>query len=389
MSLWKRIRQRKRASMAGALIFLLGTGFGMIQLLSKIHGAAQASERSEKFEPLFVRQGDRIVVPELSPMRTQLTVQMVAAHEMARALNVPATVEADPERTANILPPVTGKVLELKVHLGDHVTKGQVLVVLSSGDFAQASADVTKSQDARQLSKRALERARKVAAAGGSATRDVEQAESNDMQASDEVQRAVERIQAIGGSARIGTRAPLLTLVAPMSGYVTALSIAAGAFVTDATVSVMTIANLDSIWFTANVPENSLSFVAKGQPVRITLPAYPEQVFDGTVAFVGAVLEPDTRSDKVRIAFENRQGRFKPNMFANASFTIPKARRTSVPNSALLMSNDSTTVLVEVQPWTFVRRTIELGEEEGNSVFVRTGLKAGERIIVKGGVLLN
>ena len=322
-------------------------------------------------------------------MRAQLLVQAVAAQDMPRTLVVPASVEADPARTANILPPVTGKIVALKVHLGDYVTKGQALAVLSSGDFAQAYADLTRARDALQLSQRAMERARLVFDKGGNARKDVEQAESNHTQASDEYQRAEERLKAVGGTTRIDARSPLLTLTAPMSGYVTALTVAPGAFVNDATASIMTIANLDSIWFTASVPENAVSSVAKGQKVEITLLAYPGEAFTGTVAFVGAVLEPDTRSDKVRIAFENRQGKFKPNMFANARFSIAQARQTFVPNSALLMNNDSTTVFVEVQPWTFVRRTIELGYEEGDNVQVRHGLAAGERIIVTGGVLLN
>jgi cobalt-zinc-cadmium efflux system membrane fusion protein len=385
------IQQKQTVITVGALIMLLGTGFGFAQWVSDSHGAAQTSESNDlqKSEPIFIRKGEQIVVPEHSPMRSQLVVQVVDAHEMPRALVVPANVEADPSRTANILPPVTGKVAELKVHLGDYVTRGQALVVLASGDFSQAYADVNKSRDALQLGKRALDRARGVFDAGGSASKDVEQAESNYTQALDEYQRAEERIKAIGGTARIDNKTSLLTLTAPMSGYVTALSTAPGAFVNDATASIMTIANLDSIWFTAFVPENSVSFVTKGQKVGITLPAYPGEVFNGTVAFVSAVLEPDTRSDKVRITFENKNGKFKPNMFANASFMIPQVRQTSVPNSALLMNNDSTTVFVEVAPWTFVRRTIELGYEEGNNTLIREGLNPGDRLIVKGGVLLN
>ena len=308
---------------------------------------------------------------------------------MPRSLVVPASVEADPSRTANILPPLTGKVVELKTHLGDYVTKGQELVVLASGDFAQAYADTGKSRDAMQLAKRTLDRAHQVFDAGGSASKDVEQADSTYTQAREELQRAEDRLKAIGGTTRIDQKNALLTVTAPISGNVTALSIAPGAFANDATASLMTIANLDSIWFTANVPENSVSFVAKGQRVGITLPAYPGEVFQGTVAFVSPVLDPDTRSDKVRIAFDNRSGRFKPNMFANATFSIPQARQTFVPNSALLMNNDSITVFVEVAPWTFERRKVEVGYEEGDKTLIRKGVNPGDRIIVKGGVLLN
>ena len=119
----------------------------------------------------------------------------------------------------------------------------------------------------------------------------------------------------------------------------------------------MTIANLDSVWVTANVPEIDIANIAKGQSVNVSFAAYPGQVFHGTVAFVSDVVEPDTRRNKVRIAFSNPGGKFKPNMFAKVSFNIPQKSAVFVPNSALLMDNDSTVVFVETAPWTFIKAT--------------------------------
>lgn len=392
MIIWKKIWQRKYAATVGALLFIaVSFGFGIALWASSGHGITQTTEPngSGKNGPKFLRKGDLIIVPEDSPMRAQLIVESVDAQELPRTLLVPATVEADPSKTVNILPPVAGKVVDLKVHLGDYVTKGQALFVLASGDFAQADTDLNKSRDALQLSKRTLDRTRGVFEAGGGAKKDVEQAESNYIQILEEYQRAESRIKAIGGHARVDNKTHLLTIIAPTSGYVTSLSTASGAFINDATVSVMTVANLDSVWVTASVPENSVWFVTKGQQVDVTLPAYPGEIYPGKVAFVSAVLDPETRSDKVRITFANRSGKLKPNMFANVSFILPQERQLFVTNSALLMNNDSTTVFVETEPWTFIRRKVELGYEEGGNALIKKGLNPGERILVKGGVLLN
>jgi len=180
-----------------------------------------------------------------------------------------------------------------------------------------------------------------------------------------------------------------MQVTAPATGYVTALSISPGVYVNDATAAMMTIANLDSVWITANVPENDVGLVAKGQQVDATLAAYPNEVFHGRVSFVSPVLQADTRRDMVRIAIANVDGRLKPNMFANASFNIPQPAQVFVPESALLMNNDSTTVFVEVSPWAFERRTVELSYDETSGARVVKGLKVGDRVIVKGGVLLN
>ena len=85
----------------------------------------------------------------------------------------------------------------------------------------------------------------------------------------------------------------------------------------------MTIANLDTIWVTANVPEKDISFVFTGQTVNVAFASYPDKIFNGKVLFVSDVIEPDTRRNKVRIAFDNPDKAFKPNMFADATFVAP------------------------------------------------------------------
>ncbi|MFC5473894.1 efflux RND transporter periplasmic adaptor subunit [Paraherbaspirillum soli] len=354
-------------------------------------GAAHAADGGSEPVVNFTRQGERIVIPPRSPLRQRVAVQAVASLDAAHALELPAQVEADPSRTVNIVPPVAGKVLELKVGLGDHVKKGQLLLVMASGDFAQATADQQKARDALQLAKRVLERARGVQQAGAGAAKDVEQVESAYTQAQAEFARADTRLKSLsaGGATSADSSGQRLNVVAPSSGSITALSIGVGQSANDLNAVLMTIANLESVWITANVPENLLSSVKKGQAVTIGLPAYPGEQFHGTVAFVSDVLQPDTRRALVRIAIPNADGKFKPNMFANAVFSVAQTSAPVVPTSALLMNNDNTTVFVEVAPWTFERRTVETGTEDNGNARIQKGLTAGERVVTKGGVLLN
>jgi membrane fusion protein, heavy metal efflux system len=361
---------------------LATTSMLALALAACSHGSTEAPPPA----PVVVAEHGLLRVPEKSPLRTQLVVQPVELRNAPHALVFPAMIEADPSRTANVLPALTGKVVELKVGLGDHVTRGQVLAVVDSGDLAQAYADVEKARDALDLAKKGLDRARGVKAAGGAAQKDLEAAQSSYNQAQAEFNRAQMRLVAVGGGPG---SARTMTVSAPVSGYVTALSVSPGMYVNDPTAAMMTIANLDAVWITANVPESELGLVAKGQLVDATLAAYPDEVFHGRVSFVSPVLQADTRRDMVRIAVANPDGRLKPNMFANASFSIPQPAQVFVPESALLMNNDSITVFVEVSPWTFERRTVELSYDETAGARVVKGLKAGDRVIVRGGVLLN
>jgi cobalt-zinc-cadmium efflux system membrane fusion protein len=379
---------RRFAVLGGVMIVLaLGVWLGRHVPCSTGHAAEQGTTDTQS--SAFVHQGDKIIIPQGSTLRSRVVVQQVAVKSSPHSLLFPATVEADPAHTVNILPPVAGKIVKLSVRLGDHVAKGQQLAVIESGDLAQAYADDDKARDALQHAERTLERVRGVQKAGAGAIKDLEQAESDAAQARAEFTRAEARLRQIGVPSQPKGKTRLLTLTAPMTGSVTALMTASGAFANDPTASLMTIANLDSVWVTANVPESDIAHIAKGQSVDVSFQAYPGQVFHGTVTIVSDVLEPDTRRNKVRITFANPAGRFKPNMFANVSFAVPQKSALFVPNSALLMDNDNTIVLVEVAPWTFVKRPVTPGYEEGDGARIDHGLHPGDRIVVKGGVLLN
>ncbi|HZF39717.1 MAG TPA: efflux RND transporter periplasmic adaptor subunit [Blastocatellia bacterium] len=351
--------------------------------------ALRAQETRAVVQSPFSRIGDRIIVPEASPLRTLLTVAAPAMKEVARTLVLPANVEADPSRTVKVMPPVTGRVTELKVQLGGRVVQGQELAVIDSGDLAQAYADIEKARSTLTLTKKALDRQLGLEKAGGAAIRDREQAQSDYDQAVAELERSESRLRAMGIPTDQKQQSRLLSVKAPVSGSVIDLQVAPGAFLNDATASIMTIANLDTIWVTANVPEKDIAFVFPGQSVKVTFRSYPDDVFEGQVLFVSDVVESDTRRNKVRIAFDNPDKMLKPNMFANATFAAPSVSQLIVPTSALLMTNDRTSVFVEVSDWAFERRNIEIAHQEGTAVAVKNGIRPGERVVVKGAVRLN
>jgi membrane fusion protein, heavy metal efflux system len=137
------------------------------------------------------------------------------------------------------------------------------------------------------------------------------------------------------------------------------------------------------------VPEKDVAAVARNQDAEVSLVAYPERVLHGKVLFVSDVIEPDSRRNKIRIAFANADYALKPNMFATVTLTGPAQSQVVLPSSALLMNNDRTSVFVATAPWTFERRSVDPQLEEGPTVAIRSGVMAGEQVVVKGGILLN
>ena len=162
-----------------------------------------------------------------------------------------------------------------------------------------------------------------------------------------------------------------------------------GSYINDTTAALLSISNIDSVWITANVPEHLVGVITQGQRVTIDLPAYPNLVWHGKVAFVNAFLDPDTRRNQTRIAMPNPGGKLQPNMYATVRVSVPQSHFVMIPISAVLMNDDTTSVYVETAPWTFQRRVVQLGAEDGHDVRVVSGLKPGERIAASGGIFIN
>jgi cobalt-zinc-cadmium efflux system membrane fusion protein len=304
-------------------------------------------------------------------------------------ITAPGIVESDPVRTVSGLPPGGGRVRDVKVGLGDRVQRGQLLVRIDSPDLAQTYADNDKAASASRLAATNLQRAEEQFKIGAIAQRDLDQARNDNQQAAAEYTRSREHLRVIGAAENARGDARLLALRAPVTGSITALSVAPGATINDVTQPVMTIADLSVVWVTALVAEKDLPAVARNQDAAVMLDAYPDKPMHGKVLFVPDVIDAETRRNKTRIAFDNPDYLLKPNMFTTVTLRGPPVQRVVVPSSALLMNNDRTTVFVATAPWTFERRTVQPLLEDSSQVALLSGVQPGEQVVVRGGILLN
>jgi membrane fusion protein, heavy metal efflux system len=376
----------------GRAFFWGGIGLGVLLvavLLTHGFGLMGGSAKVAEGPAWMVRQGNKIEVPEGSPLRSRLRVAPAAAESVKPKLTLPGMVESDPARTAGVIPQLSGRVIDLKVRLGDRVVKGQVLAVLDSVDLAQAYDDYDKAADAVKLTQKNLGRQQEQSKIGVASDRDLDQARSDNAQAEAEYTRTRARLTILDAPADSRGPSRRLTVRAPVAGSITTLSVTPNSTINDPTQPLMTIADLSTVWVTAMVPEKDIGMVTKGQEADVSLVAYPDRTLHGKVLFVGDVIEPDSRRNKIRIAFANADYTLKPNMFATVTLAGPPQSEVVLPSSALLMNNDRTSVFVATAPWTFERRTVEPQLEDGPSVAIRSGVAAGEQVVVKGGILLN
>ena len=183
-----------------------------------------------------------------------------------------------------------------------------------------AYADYDRAKVLLELATKNRDRLRNLVKIQAISVKELQQAETDFVTAEAEFQRAEARLNQIGAAAETANKSRVLTISSPISGSVIDLAVAPGAFWNDPNSALMTVADLTTVWVTANVPEKDIALVAKDQRVDVNFTAYPGEIFHGRVLFISQVLDPDTRRAKVRIAFPNPESRLKPAMFANVTF---------------------------------------------------------------------
>lgn len=332
--------------------------------------------------PAVTHDGDLLRIRAGGPLDGQLMVEPVTETLSPHQVALPAQVITSPGQSVDIHSPVVGRVANLYVQTGQHVQKGDVLAILYSGDLAQAWSDDRKAQAALTLARQAYRRAVGVLNVGGNAVKDMQSAKNDLEQAQAEATRAHLRLQALGTDGNAGYQ----PLVAPVSGAVTSVATGIGQNVTDMTAVLMNVSNLDTIWIQASLPESLLPMLG----ATMTLDAaFPGQHCIGPVTSQDSTIHTDTRRLNLYLRCNNLQGALRPGQFTTAMLNITQQAQPVIPKTALLMDNDQVSVFVETAHNTYRRRFITISYEEGEAVRVLSGLKAGERVITHGAILLN
>ncbi|MFT8719971.1 efflux RND transporter periplasmic adaptor subunit [Acetobacter sp.] len=327
-----------------------------------------------------------IIVREGSPVDKRLTVEAVTFNRWNRGTGAPGVIVAEPSRNVTVFSPATGRVLDVAVRAGEHVEAGDEIAHIVSADAAQASADEMKAQAALDLAKKTLKRAQAVLAAGGDAVRDVESARAAYEQAQAEEKRTQKQIDALS---TVEGADGVITLRSPIEGDVGSVNTTAGMNVVDLTQPLAVVTNIAEVWAVASVPERDTRNVELGQAINLTLPAFPNQVFHSTVSGIEPIMQADTQVLMVRAILPNLDRKLHPNMYANMVVEAPQPSTIAVPQSALVMNNDSVTVFVEVRPHVYRRRAVKVIYDDGPLCRVTEGLSPQDHVVTTGAVLLN
>ena len=330
--------------------------------------------------------------------RARIHVAPVAPDSFSPTVEVTGTVAFDGNHSTQVLAPISGPVVRLLVELGAHVTAGQGLATVSSPDFAAAVAQYRKALAAAVNTRRIADQDEQLWKNDAIARRDLEQAQTDAAQAAADRDAALTQLKAIGVDSASAAaiqegrpvEAPQGLIRAPIGGVVVERLVTPGQLLQAGTTPAFTIADLSTVWVMANVFESDLPDVAVGDPADAQL-TVGDARFPGTVDYVGALVDPQTRATTVRIVARNRGDFLKRDMYVRVRIRSRHPRRgLLVPVSAVLRDAQNLPfVFVATPDSSFARRQVTLGSRVGDRLEITAGVAAGDPIIVEGGLFLQ
>ena len=303
--------------------------------------------------------------------------------EAAAQLKVTGTVNPDVSREIPVISLASGRVVDIRVRLDDHVTKGELLLKVQSPDVTNAFDAYLKAVNDEQLAGKAYVRAKDLYEHGADSLAMLEQAEDTEKDMQADLAAAEQQLKTLGVDKNHPSS--VVPVYAPTSGVIVAQNVtnAAAAGVTfSGSATAFTIADLSRVWIICDVYENDIPKLQLGQVAQIRLNAYPDKVLTGRVSDIGPVLDPSIRTAKVRIEVPN-PGILKLGMFVSATFASKNIEvHAVVPATAVLHLHDRDWVFVPAGDGRFRRVEVHGGNTVlRNKLEILSGIAPGQQVV--------
>jgi len=313
--------------------------------------------------------------------------------------NAVGSIEFNQNMQVQVFAPYSGRIVDTFFDVGDTVAKGQTLFTIDSPDLLEAESGLLAAAGVLELQNRTLTRVKQLLKTGGGAQRDVDQATSDQQTAEGNYKAARDAVRIFGKTDEEVDRIladrkvdSILIVPSSISGRVVARNAAPGLYVQPGNVPApYTLADLSTMWMVANVIETDVPAYRLGQPVFVSVPAYPDEVFSGHVTTLGLNIDPNTHRQLVRSVIDDPDHKLRAGMLASFSIETGNPQMSvAVPSEAIVREGDGTmTLWVTTDHRRFERRTVKVGLEQDGWRQIVEGLKPGELVASTGAIFLS
>lgn len=348
----------------------------------------------------------------LSPEQTHnIAVEVVQKRFVAGEVKSPGKVAFNSNQISPVLPQFSGRLIKLNAEVGQTVRAGQILGSIETPDIVQPQADYQQALANKRTVETTLEHAahtrerdERLAKVEAIPLREFQDAQTDEKHAREDLGRAEQAIAAArsklqtlhfsdadiktleAGGKVLSREVPL---VAPIGGTITERKAGLGQVVQPGGDALFQIANLSNVWINAEVYEDQMAKLRVGLPVSVETPAYPGEHFTARVEQIGSTVDSDKHTIAVRGVLSNPAGRLKPGMYVTVSLGgVSNAEAITVPATAIVTEADKRAVFIETAPNKYEKREVVVGSEQEGAVVIKSGIREGERVVTKGGLLV-
>jgi cobalt-zinc-cadmium efflux system membrane fusion protein len=364
----KRILVTEAALCAGAWLLLAGC-----------NAQGKGDPKAEAPPPAQVEQVQNGFLTVDDPSKFPLAT--AGEHDAAPELKVTGVVSADVSRNIPVITLASGRVTEIHARLGDTVTEGQLLMKVQSADISGAYSDYQQALADETLARAQLDRSKILYDKGAIAQKDLEVAQDAETKTQVTVKTTLDHLRVLGADP--DHPSAIVEVRAPVSGVITDQQVTAAAGVQGlASPNPFTISDLSSIWILCDVYENDLAQIRLGEYADVNLNAYPNQVLKGRIGNISPVLDPSTRTAKVRLEMSNPRMILRIGMFVTATFHgLQKQVHATVPAPAILHLHDRDWVYVSTGGAHFRRVEVVGGNMLPGNLQEVSGIRPGQRVV--------
>ncbi len=316
-------------------------------------------------------------------MRNLIQTDTVQNCNIAGEILLSGVVGFNDNNVVKVFPRSSGQVVESKVSLGDRVSKGQALAIIKSADVAANYNDLNSANADLATAKRQMENSESLYKNGISSEKEYHEAKQNyqkALSARDKIQSLI----SINGGGKTSEGGKYI-VTAPIDGYIVEKKVTAGAFIRpDMADNLFTISDLKTVWVNANVYEADISKINEGNAVKVLPLSYPDKIFTGRIDRISQVLDPQSKTMKVRINIDNKDMLLKPDMFVKVIVSNKVGTdATCVPTSALLSQDGKNYVVVYASKEDMRIAEVEIVKTLEGKTFVKGRIKPGQIVITK------
>jgi cobalt-zinc-cadmium efflux system membrane fusion protein len=318
-------------------------------------------------------------------MMKRIDLYKVSEKPIRLQLKLAGKIMADENKLVEIFPLVGGNVAEVNAELGDYIQKGKVLAIIKSGEVADFERELIDAQSDLLVAQKNLRVAQDLYDSKLAAEKDVLAAKNEVNKTEAELARLKEIFSIYG----IDKKAEY-QVKSPISGFVIEKKVNRDMQLRpDKADNIFTVADINDVWVNANVNESDISKIQEKMDAKIKTLSYPDSNFSGHVDKIYNILDPQTKTMKVRIKLANTNYMLKPEMNAQVTLEYNEGgQMIAVPSHSVIFDRSKTFVMVFHDKYTIETREVEVYKQVDDITYIRKGLKEGDQIISKNQLLI-